>query len=315
MPGFILKRLGMLIPMLFAASVVIFLLLRLGPSDPAIDYLRLSNLPPTPELVTEVRHQLGLDQSLVTQYSNWIKDAIHLDFGRSYATGRPVLDELSGYLPATLQLAGAAMILIVIPSIFLGMLAARHHNRLPDHLIRLFALLGVSMPNFWLAFLFVMLFAVKLGWLPSMGYGDWRHLILPAVSIAFMSLSINARMLRASILEVSGQRHVYWARLRGLKESVIQRDHILRNALLPVITLLGMHFGELLGGTLVIESIFSWPGVGRYAVSAVFNRDYPVIQCVTLMMVFVFVVFNLLTDIGYAWLDPRIRLTSAEDNR
>ncbi|CAM3589619.1 Nickel transport system permease protein NikB [Vibrio aerogenes CECT 7868] len=314
MLNFVLKRFGMLIPMLFAASVVIFLLLRLGPGDPAIDYLRLSNLPPTPELVTEIRHQLGLDQPLIIQYGRWIQDAIHLDFGRSYATGRPVLEELSDYLPATLQLAGVAMVLIVIPSLFLGLIAARYRNRLPDHLIRLIALLGVSVPNFWLAFLFVMLFSVKLGWLPSMGYGNWRHLILPAISIALMSFSINARMLRASILEVSGQRHVYWARLRGLSESVIQRNHILRNALLPVITLLGMHFGELLGGTLVIESIFSWPGVGRYAVSAVFNRDYPVIQCVTLMMVFVFVVFNLLTDVGYAWLDPRIRLMAAEEN-
>ncbi len=152
-----------------------------------------------------------------------------------------------------------------------------------------------------------MFFSVYLQWLPAMGYGGWQHIILPAVSIAFMSLAINARLLRASMLEVAGQRHVTWARLRGLNDRQTERRHILRNASLPMITAVGMHIGELIGGTMIIENIFAWPGVGRYAVSAIFNRDYPVIQCFTLMMVIVFVVCNLMVNLLNAALDPRIR--------
>ena len=177
----------------------------------------------------------------------------------------------------------------------------------PDFAVRFIAFLGVSMPNFWLAFLLVMAFSVYLQWLPAMGYGGWQHIILPAVSIAFMSLAINARLLRASMLDVAGQRHVTWARLRGLNDKQTERRHILRNASLPMITAVGMHIGELIGGTMIIENIFAWPGVGRYAVSAIFNRDYPVIQCFTLMMVVVFVVCNLIVDLLNAALDPRIR--------
>ncbi|WP_039057800.1 nickel ABC transporter permease subunit NikB [Enterobacter sp. Bisph1] len=305
---YLCQRLLLLIPMIFAASVAIFLLLRLGAGDPAMDYLRLSNLPPTPEMIAATRLQLGLDQPLVSQYFHWLWRALHLDFGISYATQRPVLEDVLHFLPATLQLAGAALVLIFLTSVPLGIWAARHRDGLPDYLVRAIAFLGVSMPNFWLAFLLVMFFSVHLRWLPAMGYGGWQHLILPAISIAFMSLAINARLLRASMLEAAGQRHVTWARLRGLNDKQTERRHILRNASLPVITAMGMHIGELIGGTMIIESIFAWPGIGRYAVSAIFNRDYPVIQCFTLVMVIVFVVCNLLVDLLSAALDPRIRL-------
>ncbi|TCB98724.1 nickel ABC transporter permease subunit NikB [Kosakonia quasisacchari] len=307
MSRFLLYRLLLLIPMIVAASVVIFLLLRLGTGDPAMDYLRLSNLPPTAEMIAATRIQLGLDQPLASQYLHWLWRALHLDFGISYATQRPVLDDVLHFLPATLQLAGAALALILLTSVPLGIWAARHRDGLPDFVVRAVAFLGVSMPNFWLAFLLVMFFSVHLQWLPAMGYGGWQHLILPAISIAFMSLAINARLLRASMLEAAGQRHVTWARLRGLSDKQTERRHILRNASLPVITALGMHIGELIGGTMIIESIFAWPGIGRYAVSAIFNRDYPVIQCFTLVMVMVFVLCNLLVDLLSAALDPRIR--------
>lgn len=307
MSRYLLHRLLLLLPMILAASVVIFLLLRLGAGDPAMDYLRLSNLPPTPEMIAATRVQLGLDQPLVGQYLHWLWRALHLDFGISYATQRPVLDDVLHFLPATLQLAGAALVLILLTSVPLGILAARHRDGLPDFIVRAIAFLGVSMPNFWLAFLLVMLFSVHLRWLPALGYGGWQHLILPAASIAFMSLAINARLLRASMLEAAGQRHVTWARLRGLSEKQTERRHILRNASLPVITALGMHIGELIGGTMIIESIFAWPGIGRYAVSAIFNRDYPVIQCFTLVMVVVFVLCNLVVDLLSAALDPRLR--------
>ncbi|WP_062221571.1 nickel ABC transporter permease subunit NikB [Aureimonas sp. D3] len=310
MARFILRRLLLLVPMLLAASLVIFLLLRLGPSDPAMDYLRLSRLPPTPQALEEARALLGLDRPIAVQYLDWLGRALRLDFGLSYATQRPVLPDLLHYLPATLQLAGAALVLTLGISVPLGMWAARHRDGLPDQIVRLVAFLGVSMPNFWLGFLLVLVFSVQLGWLPGMGRGGLSHMIMPAASIALMSLAINARLLRASMLEVAGQRHVIYARLRGLSERRVERAHILRNALLPIITATGMHVGELIGGTLVIESIFGWPGVGRYAVSAIFNRDYPVIQCFTLLMVGVFVLCNLLADIAYAVADPRIRLSS-----
>lgn len=310
MARFILRRLLLLVPMLLAASLVIFLLLRLGPSDPAMDYLRLSRLPPTPQALEEARALLGLDRPIAVQYLDWLGHALRLDFGLSYATQRPVLPDLLHYLPATLQLAGAALVLTLGISVPLGMWAARHRDGLPDQIVRLVAFLGVSMPNFWLGFLLVLVFSVQLGWLPAMGRGGLLHMIMPAASIALMSLAINARLLRASMLEVAGQRHVTYARLRGLSERRVERAHVLRNALLPIITATGMHVGELIGGTLVIESIFGWPGVGRYAVSAIFNRDYPVIQCFTLLMVGVFVLCNLLADIAYAVADPRIRLSS-----
>ena len=296
--------------MLLAASLAIFLLLRLGPSDPAMDYLRLSRLPPTPQALEEARAFLGLDRPMAAQYIDWLGRALQGDFGVSYATQRPVLPDILHYLPATLQLAGLALLLTLGVSVPLGMWAARHRDGLPDQIVRLVAFLGVSMPNFWLGFLLVLVFSVHLGWLPAMGRGGWSHMIMPAVSIALMSLAINARLLRASMLEVAGQRHVVYARLRGLSERRVERAHVLRNALLPIVTATGMHIGELIGGTLIVESIFGWPGVGRYAVSAIFNRDYPVIQCFTLMMVTIFVLCNLLVDIAYAYADPRIRLSA-----
>jgi nickel transport system permease protein len=308
--AFALRRLILLVPLLLAASLVIFLLLRLGPSDPAMDYLRLSRVPPTPQALEEARRMLGLDQPIAAQYLDWLWRALHLNFGNSYATQRPVLPDLLYYLPATLQLAGVALVLTLGISFPLGMWAARYRDRFPDQAVRLLAFFGVSMPNFWLGFLLVLVFSVYLGWLPPMGMGGWTHIVMPAFAISLMSLCINARLLRASMLEVKGQRHVTYARLRGLSDISVERSHVLRNALLPIITATGMHIGELIGGTLIIESIFGWPGVGRYAVSAIFNRDYPVIQCFTLLMVGIFVLCNLIVDIVYAWADPRIRLSA-----
>ena len=310
MMRFIFRRVLLLIPMLLGTSLFIFLILRLGPSDPALDYLRLSKIPPTPQAVESARELLGLDKPVMTQYFHWLSDALHLDFGISYATQKPVLPDLLYFLPATLQLAGLALALTIILSVPMGMLAARYREKWPDQLVRVIAFIGVSMPNFWLGFLLILLFSIHLGWLPPMGKGEAKHLIMPVIAISLMSLAINARLLRASMLEVAGQRHVHYARLRGLSEMTVERSHILRNAWLPVITAIGMHIGELLGGALIIESIFSWPGVGRYAVSAIMNRDYPVIQCFTLLMVVIFVLCNLIVDIIYAIADPRIRLSA-----
>ncbi|MBT9383581.1 nickel ABC transporter permease subunit NikB [Pseudooceanicola sp. CBS1P-1] len=312
MRAYILRRLILLVPMLLGASLVIFLMLRLGPSDPAMDYLRLSKVPPTPQALAEARTMLGLDQPILTQYLHWLGRGLQGDFGISYALQRPVLPDLLHFLPATLELAALALAFTLAVSVPMGIWAARHRDRWPDQIARLVAFLGVSVPNFWLGFLLVVVFSVHLGWLPPMGRAGPASLILPVISVAFMSLAINARLLRASMLEVAGQRHVRYALLRGLPPRRVERRHVLRNAWLPVITATGMHIGEMLGGVLVIESIFGWPGVGRYAVSAILNRDYPVIQAFTLMMVVIFVLCNLIVDILYALADPRIRQTPEE---
>ncbi|WP_142846590.1 nickel ABC transporter permease subunit NikB [Telmatospirillum sp. J64-1] len=304
---YILGRLLALPPILLGVSLMVFLLLRLGRNDPALDYLRLSQIPPTDEAVAAARLELGLDRPLPEQFLTWLWNALHLDFGHSFVTRKPVLDELLYYLPATLQLGGMALLLTLAISIPLGIWAARHRDGLPDQIVRGIAFVGVSAPNFWLGFLLVLAFSVWLGWLPPMGRSGVESMVMPAFAAAFMSLSINARMLRASMLEASGQRYVLYARLRGLSERRVVGGHVFRTALLPIVTAVGMHIGELIGGTLVIENIFGWPGVGRYAVSAIYNRDYPVIQCFTLLMTLIFVLCNLAVDILYAVLDPRIR--------
>ncbi|MBA1198765.1 nickel ABC transporter permease subunit NikB [Pseudomonas plecoglossicida] len=309
---YILLRILLLVPVMLAVSLLVFVLLHLGSTDPALDYLRLSHIPPTDAAVAEVRQALGLDLPLYQQYWIWLCKALQLDFGISYLTGRPVLDDLLYYLPATLQLGGLALACTLLFAVPLGLLAARWQGRWPDHAVRAVTFIGVSMPNFWLAFLLIALFSLWLGWLPALGRGSPGQLVMPVLAIALMSMSINARLLRASLLEASGQRHVTYARARGLPERRVWRRHILRNAWLPLVTATGMHVGELIGGALVIETIFAWPGVGRFAVSAVLNRDFPVMQCFTLLLTGLLMLCNLLVDICYAWLDPRSRLQGVD---
>lgn len=307
---FIIKRLLMLVPLLLAVSVIVFLLLRLGPNDPAMSYLRLSHIPPTDAALAEARATLGLDRPVAVQYFTWLGRALRLDFGISYVTKAPVTDHLLHYLPNTLYLAGVSMLLTIGLSLPLGIVAARYHDRWPDHLSRALAYIGVSTPSFWLAFLMIMIFSVKLGWLPTMGLGGLSHVIMPAFSVALMSLCINMRLIRGNMLEQTHTRQVLYARVRGVREGYITRGHVLKNSLIPVVTALGMHIGEVLGGAVVAEVIFAWPGVGRYMVSAIFNRDFPVMQCFILMMTTIFVLCNLLTDIIYAAIDPRMRLAN-----
>ncbi|GFM36768.1 nickel ABC transporter permease subunit NikB [Desulfovibrio psychrotolerans] len=305
---YIVKRLLLLIPILLAVSVVVFLILRLGEGDPAMSYLRLSNIPPTDEALAVARTALGLDQPLPVQYAAWLGKALTLDFGRSYVTGNPVLGEILYYLPNTLKLAGFSLLLTLAISLPLGIWSALYKDRLPDHVTRVLAFTGVSMPSFWLGFLLVWLFSIHLKWLPPMGMGTMSHMLMPAVTMSLMSLAINTRLIRGNMLDNMHARYVLYARARGLPERVVVGRHVLVNSLIPVITAVGMHVGELFGGAVVAESIFSWPGVGRYAVSAIYNRDFPVMQCFILIMTTIFVLMNLCVDILYAWLDPRIRL-------
>jgi nickel transport system permease protein len=304
---FILRRVLILIPLLLTVSILVFITLRLGENDPAMAYLRLSQIPPTDQALEVAREHLGLNRPLVIQYLDWLWRALHLDFGTSYVTGAPVLERLLYFLPNTLYLAGVSLLMTVLLSLPLGIVSALKKDRLPDHITRAIAFIGVSTPGFWLGFLLVFLFSVKLGWLPPMGLGGLSHVIMPAFALALMSLCINTRLIRVSMLEQMNTRSVLYARVRGVQEKWVIGRHVLKNSMIPVVTAVGMHIGELLGGAVVVEIIFAWPGVGRYAVSSIYNRDFPVMQCFTLMMTLIFVVCNLVVDILYAWLDPRIR--------
>ena len=308
MIGFVLRRVLTLLPLLLLVSIGVFLVLRLGHGDPALDYLRLSQIPPTDAALTQARTDLGLDRPLAEQYLSWLGRAVVLDFGTSWVTRRPVLPEILHYLPATLQLAGAALALTIGLGLPLGVWAALRRSRWPDHLTRTFTALGVSLPSFWLGFLLILLFSVTLGWLPPLGQGGLQHLLMPAFALALMSICINIRLVRSSVLEHLGERHVGFARARGLPERVVVGRHVVLNALIPPVTAVGLHIGELLGGAMVVEIVFGWPGVGRYALQAISNRDFPALQCFILVMTTVFVLCNLAVDIVYAWIDPRIRL-------
>jgi nickel transport system permease protein len=309
-PGFVLRRLLSLLPLLLIVSAVFFLLLHPGRGDPALDYLRLSRIPPSDAALALARTELGLDHSLPAQYLSWLGGALRLDLGTSWATRRPVTEDILHVPLATLQLAGAVLALVFLVGLPLGVVAALYRDRWPDHLTRAVTFLGVSLPNFWLGFLLVLVFSVQLGWLPSMGRGGLASLIMPAVATATVSLCVILRLVRASLLGVLQERHLVFVRARGLPERDVVLRHAVPNALIPPLTAIGLHLGELLGGAMVVEAVFSWPGLGRYALQAISNRDFPALQGFVLTMTVVFVLCNLLVDLAYAWLDPRIRLGS-----
>jgi nickel transport system permease protein len=305
---FVFKRILILVPVLLAVSIVVFLILRLGEGDPAMAYLRLSQIPPTDQALAAAREQLGLNLPLPVQYFHWLHKALSMDFGVSYVTRRPVLNDLLYYLPNTLILAGVSMLLTLLLSFPLGILSSLYRERWIDQATRAVSFVGVSVPSFWLGFLLIYVFSVKLGWLPAMGKEGAASVIMPSFALALMSMCINTRLIRASMLEQMGNRMVLYARARGVLERWVIGRHVLKNALVPVVTAMGMHVGELLGGAVVVESLFAWPGIGRYAVTAIYNRDFPVMQCFILLMTVIFVLCNLVVDILYAWLDPRIRM-------
>lgn len=311
MIGFVARRLASLVPLLLAVSVAIFVMLHLGRGDPALDYLRLSQIPPTDAAVAQARTELGLDRPLAVQYLSWLSGAVRLDFGHSWVTHNAVLDDLATFLPATLQLTAAALVLTLLGAVPLGVAAALARDRWPDHLARVLSFLGVCVPNFWLGYVLILVFAVGLGWLPAMGRGGASHLLLPAVATAAMSAGVLLRLVRASVLEHLSARHLVFARARGLPRRTVLGRHVLLNAMLPPLTAVGLTLGELLGGAMVVEVVFGWPGVGRYALQAISNRDFPALQGFVVVMTLVFVLCNLAVDIAYAWLDPRLRLGQA----
>ncbi len=305
MSRYIVRRLLTLIPLLLGVSLFVFCVLRLGKTDPAMAYARISGLPATPAILDDIRIELGLNNPIWQQYLDWLGAALHGDMGLSYVSGKPALGEILYFLPATLELTFWAICLTVVVSIPLGIISAYYKDKLPDYAIRILSFSAVSTPSFWLGFLLMLVFTKYFGFLPAMGRDGATSLILPVLTLSFMSIGINARLVRASMLEHMHSRSVAYAKAIGAPKHQIML-HIARNASIPVLTTLSMHLGELLGGAVIVENIFNWPGVGRYVLTAIYNHDYPVIQSFTLVMAVIFVLLNLGVDILYAKIDPRI---------
>jgi peptide/nickel transport system permease protein len=311
--AFLIRRLLEAIPVIFLATIAIFLGIRLIPGDPAII---LAGQDATPETLTAIRKANGLDQPLPVQYVIWLNNAVHADFGVSFFTKTPVATLMAQRAPATLELGLAAMILSMALALPTGIVAAVRQHRPIDWLISGFNGLAVAVPSFWLGILAILLFSLALGWLPPGGRGDFtrdpllelKFLLLPAITLALPGVAALSRLVKASMLEVLADDYVRTARAKGVAEQGVVVRHALRNGLVPVVTLLGLQFGRLLGGAVITESVFSWPGLGRLIRDAIGNRDYAVVQACLLLLVVTFIVINLLTDVLYGVIDPRIRL-------
>jgi peptide/nickel transport system permease protein len=306
--AYLARRLIYLVPVWLGVSLLAFGLGRLAPGDPARDVLaRTTGRQPTEREVVAERHRLGLDRALPVQYLSWLRGVVRADLGTSYTTGEAVSQAIGRTLPATLQLAGAAFLLAVAVGLPLGLLAAARSWTWVDHLIRAAALLGASIPAFWLGYLLILAFAVSIHLLPAFGPGGPSHLILPACTLALFDLAMLARLTRAATLETLGEDYIQTARAKGLRERQTLIRHALRAALVPLVTWTGMTFGFLFGYSVVVETVFAWPGLGYATVQAVQARDYPFIQAFVLLMGTLFVLLNLGVDVAYAWVDPRLR--------
>lgn len=305
---YVLRRLGLMVFIMLGVSVITFSMMHLVPGDPAeVIAMERYGEEITAETIEHVRRELGLDQPIYVQYSRWLSNVLHGDLGYSHRTDRPVLDEILTRLPATIQLALAGMLVSLIIAIPIGTISATRQYSAADNISMFGALLGVSMPNFWLGLLLIMFFSVHLGWLPVFGRGSIEHLILPAVTLGTGMAAITTRLIRSSILEVLGQDYIRTARAKGLKEKVVIYKHTLKNAMIPVVTIVGLQFASLLEGAVIVEVIFAWPGIGRLLVDSIFARDFMLIQGCILFIAAMFVLVNLLVDISYAYLDPKIR--------
>ncbi|HEY3063288.1 MAG TPA: ABC transporter permease [Chloroflexota bacterium] len=313
MAAFLIRRFVEAIPVIFLATLVIFLGMRLIPGDPA---LVLAGQDASPETLAAIRRANGLDRPLPVQYVIWLNNALHTDFGVSFFTRAPVAQLIAQRAPATLELGLAAMLLTIVLSVPTGVIAAVRHHRPIDFLVSGFNGLAVAVPSFWLGILAILLFSLVLGWLPPGGRADFmrdpglelKFLLLPALTLALPGVAAVSRLVKSAMLEVLGDDYVRTARAKGVAEQGVVLGHALRNALVPVVTLLGLQFGRLLGGAVVTESVFSWPGLGRLIRDAISNRDYAVVQATLLLLVVTFIIINLLTDVLYGILDPRIRL-------
>lgn len=301
---FALGRLIMMVPVLFIVSIVVFLMTHLTPGDPV--RLMMGRTGASGEEVEAIRNQLGLNDPLPVQYVNFITDLLTGDL-KSIRTQQPVISEFLDRFPRTLELTVLSLILATVLGFVLGVLAATHQNTWLDSLAMVVSLLGVSIPSFWLALLLVFVFAISLGWLPATGTEGVKALVLPVTVLAVEQIALIARLVRANMVEVLRDDYVRTARAKGLKERTVLTGHALRNALLPSITLLGLNFGYLLAGAVIVETIFARPGIGRLIVEGILNKDFPLVQGAVLLTAVVYLLVNLITDISYGFVDPRVR--------
>jgi ABC-type dipeptide/oligopeptide/nickel transport system permease component len=303
LPSFLLRRVLLAIPTLAGVLVVVFLLLYVAPGDPVQEMVGERA---DAETIARLRRELRLDDPVPVQFAHYAGGVLSGDLGTSYITGRPILRDIAERFPKTLLLAATAMVLAALLGISIGVVTARWPGGVLDRVTLGAAYLGISFPVYWVGLLLILLFAVTLRWLPPSGYGRAEYLVLPALALGSRSIAFLARVTRSSMLEVRGSDFVRTARAKGLVERTVVVRHALRNALIPVITVLGLDFGYYLTGSILTETIFSWPGLGRYVVNAISRRDLPAIQGSVLFLSVVFVAVNLVTDLAYAKADPRV---------
>ena len=302
------RRLLQIVIVLFGIIFFTFGLTYLSPGDPAEIMLTECGNIPTPELLEQTRAELGLDKPFLVQYGNWLKGVLTGDMGKSYSMKVPVVEKLVSCFFPTLKLALASLLIMILFSIPLGILSAVYHNRWPDYLVRGLTFFGVSVPNFWIGLILLSIFGVQLRWVTvSGGSTDFKSLVLPAVTLAIAMSAKYTRQVRIAVLEELQQDYVTGARMRGLSEKKILWKHVLPNATLPLVTLLGLSLGSLLGGTAVVEIIYNWPGLGSMAVKAISCRDYPLVQGYVLWIALLYMGINLLVDLSYERLDPRLK--------
>jgi ABC-type dipeptide/oligopeptide/nickel transport system permease component len=301
--SYLLRRLWQSLLVIFGVSVVVFLILHLT-GDPAA-----LMLPPdaTAEDIAKFRHDMGFDDPVAVQYVRFLKGAVRGDFGQSIRHGEPAMGLVVERLPATFELAGAGLVIALALAIPAGIVSAVRRNTSIDYISTVVALLGQAMPTFWLGIMLILVFSVRLNWLPSSGRGDVEHLILPAITLGLFTTARITRLTRSGMLEVLGQDYIRTARAKGMGEPPVVWKHALKNASIPIVTIVGIDLGTLLGGSVITETIFAWPGVGRLSVQAIFNRDYPVVQSAVFLLASTFVIVNFLVDVVYTYLDPRIR--------
>lgn len=312
MRGYVLRRTAALLATLFFVSVLVFVVIRILPGDPALIIMGTEG---DPAAADRLREAMGLNRPLVVQYGDWLVRAVRGDLGTSIQYDVPVGALIVSRLPVTLPLAGLAAVLMVLAAIPLGLFAATRHRRAGDYLAMVISQLGIAVPGFWAGLLLILLFSVHLGWVQSGGFPGWREgfwpalraLLLPAVALGFFQTAVLVRATRSAVLDVLGEEYVRTARAKGVRETLVVVKHTLRNAMIPIVTVAGLQLGQLIAGTIILESVFALPGLGRLALGAITARDLPVVQGVTLFVASSIVFINFVVDVTYVVLDPRIR--------
>jgi len=305
---YIIRRVIQIIPTLLGISFLSFALLYIFPGDPAEIILTVTTgSEPSQEAIEEFRRQMGLDRPIIIQYIDWLLRVMRGDFGKSWAEDKPVIDLIMERFPASAQLFFTTFIISTIFAILLGIIAVKYKDKAIDHFCRLFSLLGISIPSFWLGLMLIYIFSVKLKLLPAFGYGELKHMILPVLTWSLSFMAIKTRFVRASLLEELSKDYIITARAKGLSENKVLFRHAFRNALIPIITYFSLSISHLIVGSVMVEVVFSWPGLGSLLVESIFERDFPVVQALVLISGVVFTITNLVVDILYAIIDPRVR--------